>query len=128
MYSEDRIQGTIKGLNKYIYPNVDWQKEIFKNVTMNQRANINISGGSKIASYYVSAGIYRDTGIMKNISQGSFNNNIDNKRYNFQANINANVTKTTKVSLKLSTVIDDKTVQLSAQLILIEILYRKPIR
>ena len=45
---------------------------------------------------------------MKNISQGSFNNNIDNKRYNFQANINANVTKTTKVSLKLSTVIDDK--------------------
>lgn len=95
---------------------------------MNQRANINISGGSKIASYYVSAGIYRDTGIMKNISQGSFNNNIDNKRYNFQANINANVTKTTKVSLKLSTVIDDKTVQLSAQLILIEILYRKPIR
>lgn len=77
MYSEDRIQGTIKGLNKYIYPNVDWQKEIFKNVTMNQRANINISGGSKIASYYVSAGIYRDTGIMKNISQGSFNNNID---------------------------------------------------
>ena len=50
---------------------------------MNQRANINISGGSKIASYYVSAGIYRDTGIMKNISQGSFNNNIDNKRYNF---------------------------------------------
>lgn len=128
MYSEDRIQGTIKGLNRYIYPNVDWQKEIFKNVTMNQRANINISGGSKIASYYVSAGIYRDTGIMKNISQGSFNNNIDNKRYNFQANINANVTKTTKVSLKLSTVIDDKTVQLSAQLILIEILYRKPIR
>lgn len=108
MYSEDRIQGTIKGLNRYIYPNVDWQKEIFKNVTMNQRANINISGGSKIASYYVSAGIYRDTGIMKNISQGSFNNNIDNKRYNFQANINANVTKTTKVSLKLSTVIDDK--------------------
>ena len=87
MYSEDRIQGTIKGLNKYIYPNVDWQKEIFKNVTMNQRANINISGGSRIASYYVSAGIYRDTGIMKNISQGSFNNNIDNKRYNFQANI-----------------------------------------
>lgn len=65
MYSEDRIQGTIKGLNRYIYPNVDWQKEIFKNVTMNQRANINISGGSKIASYYVSAGIYRDTGIMK---------------------------------------------------------------
>ena len=108
MYSEDRIQETIKGLNRYIYPNVDWQKEIFKNVTMNQRANINISGGSKIASYYVSAGIYRDTGIMKNISQGSFNNNIDNKRYNFQANINANVTKTTKVSLKLSTVIDDK--------------------
>ena len=31
MYSEDRIQGTIKGLNRYIYPNVDWQKEIFKN-------------------------------------------------------------------------------------------------
>ena len=97
MYSEDKIQGTLKNLNPYIYPNVDWQKEIFKNVTMNQRANVNISGGTKIASYYLSAGFYRDTGIMKDISQGSFNNNIDNKRYNFQANINANVTKTGSV-------------------------------
>lgn len=77
MYSEDRIKATEQGLNPYIYPNVNWRKGIFKDVTMNQRANINISGGSKIAQYYISAGIYRDQGIMKKISQGSFNNNID---------------------------------------------------
>lgn len=108
MYSEDKINGTIEGRDPYIYPNVNWKDAIFKGYTMNQRANVNISGGSKIASYYLSAGIYHDTGNFKDISGGSFNNNIDMKRYNFQANITAKVTKTTKVGLKLSTVVDDK--------------------
>lgn len=108
MYSAEKIENTILGANKYIYPNVNWKKEIFKSSTMNQRANVNINGGSRIAQYYISAGVYRDTGLFRKISNGSFNNNIDLKRYNFQANVNANVTKTTKVRLKLSTVIDDK--------------------
>lgn len=108
LYSQDKIDGTLQGLNKYIYPNVDWRKEIFKDVTMNQRANVNVSGGSKLAQYYISAGVYKDKGLFKKISQGSFNNNIDVTRYNFQVNVNANVSKTTKVGLKLSTVIDDK--------------------
>lgn len=108
MYSEEKIKATIEGKNPYLYPNVNWTDEIFKGYTMNQRANINVSGGSKIASYYLSAGIYHDTGNFKQINEGSFNNNIDMKRYNFQANITAKVTKTTKIGLKLSTVVDDK--------------------
>lgn len=73
LYSQDKIDGTIQGLNKYIYPNVNWRKEIFKDVTMNQRANANVSGGSKLAQYYISAGVYKDKGLFKEISQGSFN-------------------------------------------------------
>lgn len=107
MYSSERIEATKKGLNPYLFPNVNWKNEIFKSTTMNQRANVNVSGGSKIAQYYISAGIYRDQGLFKEISHGSFKNNIDVRRYNFQANVNANVTKTTKLGLKLSTVIQD---------------------
>lgn len=73
LYSQDKIDGTIQGLNKYIYPNVNWRKEIFKDVTMNQRANANVSGGSNLAQYYISAGVYKDKGLFKEISQGSFN-------------------------------------------------------
>lgn len=80
MYSEERIKATIEGKNPYLYPNVNWADEIFKGYTMNQRANINVSGGSKIASYYLSAGIYHDTGNFKQINEGSFNNNIDMKK------------------------------------------------
>ena len=46
LYSEDKINGTIKKLNPYVYPNVDWYKEIFKEVTWNQRANFNVRGGT----------------------------------------------------------------------------------
>ncbi len=107
MYSQEQIEGTRNKLNPYLFPNVDWKKEIFKNATMNQRANVNASGGGRIAQYFISAGMYRDTGLLKSISHSSFDNNIDARRYNFQANVNANITKTTKASIKLSTVISD---------------------
>lgn len=107
LYTQDKIDGTIQGLNKYIYPDVDWRKEIFKDMTMNQRFNLNIRGGGNIAQYYISAGVYRDTGLFRKISQGSFDNNINVTRYNLQINVDANVTKTTKIGAKLSTVIDD---------------------
>lgn len=46
LYTEDFINGVREGKDPYIYPNVDWYKEIFKEATWNQRANMNIRGGN----------------------------------------------------------------------------------
>lgn len=101
-FSQERIQATKDGLNPYIYPNVDWMDYLFKKMTMNQSANLNVTGGTKRMDYFLSASINNDNGMLKNDPNNNFNNNIRNLRYSFQANLNVMVTPTTKVGVKLN--------------------------
>ena len=39
--------------NPYVYPTVDWMKEMFKDYTVNQRVNFNVRGGGSVATYYL---------------------------------------------------------------------------
>lgn len=48
-----RNQTTVEQRERY--PNVDWQKALFKDNTMSYNANINISGGTKFVKYFASA-------------------------------------------------------------------------
>ena len=95
-YSQDRIDATRTGINPYIYPDVNWADQIFKDYAMNQRANINISGGGPKVTYYMSLNVNHDTGLLDSPKYYSWNNNINNMAYNFQNNISVKVTPTTK--------------------------------
>lgn len=108
-YSEDKINGTINRLNPYIYPNVDWYNEIFKNNSFSERINFNIRGGSKVMDYFMSASFKHNDGHLKSISKDyfSFNNNINVRNYDFINNLNIKATRTTKVSLGLNLSITD---------------------
>ena len=44
-YTQQVIDNTRNHVNPYVYPDVDWQDMIFKKMNMNQRINVNISGG-----------------------------------------------------------------------------------
>lgn len=109
-YSQDRINGTAQNLNPYVYPNVNWYNELFNNHTFNQKANFNITGGGKKVDYFMSASMTHETGMIKGRSKEffSFDNNIDVKRYSFQNNINVNLGKTSKISLRLNAQMLDK--------------------
>lgn len=106
-YSQEKIQGTQNGLNPYIFPNVDWYNTLFKDFSMNQRANLNVRGGSEKIQYYLSASMFHDNGILKVPQVNDFNNNIDIKRYNFRNNITVNLSPTTKVDLKITALLED---------------------
>ena len=52
-YLESEIAARERGLNPYVYPTVDWKRMLFKDYTSNYRGNMNISGGGRVARYYV---------------------------------------------------------------------------
>ena len=107
-YSEAKIAATmIPNRNPYVYPAVDWIEEMFKPAAMNQRVNFNISGGGKVARYYLAATFNQDNGLMRNEGMNNFNTNIDLKKYNVRTNFNVNVTKTTEVAFKFQGNFDD---------------------
>ena len=99
-YSISKIYGTQNGGDPNIFPNVDWYNELFKDYTLNRKANLNVNGGGDIAQYYLSVSHNNDTGLLKVDPLNNFNNNIDIKRSNLRANINIDLTNTTKIAVK----------------------------
>lgn len=106
-FTDKQIQGTLEGGDPYLYPNVNWYNTIFKDVTYNQAANINVSGGTKNMDYFVSATFNNDMGLLNEAKENPFENNIQNLGYSFQANVNTNITNTTRMGIKLNVHIQD---------------------
>ncbi|WP_225974216.1 SusC/RagA family TonB-linked outer membrane protein [Arachidicoccus ginsenosidivorans] len=106
-YTEEKIDNTISGVNPYVYPTNDWRKLMFKDQTTTQRFNLSLSGGGGVAQYYVSGSYNKDNGLMKVDKRNNFNSNISLNSYSLRSNIDVNVTKTTKLTLRLSGSFDD---------------------
>ena len=99
-YTEDQIRNTIAGKDPYLYPNVDWLKEIFNDWGHNRRVNVNVRGGSEKVAYYASVSYFNETGMTvtdKNIN--TYDSKMKYSRYNFTTNLNIDVTPTTKVEI-----------------------------
>ena len=99
-YTEDQIRNTIAGKDPYLYPNVDWLKEIFNDWGHNRRVNVNVRGGSEKVAYYASVSYFNETGMTvtdKNID--TYDSKMKYSRYNFTTNFNIDVTPTTKVDI-----------------------------
>ena len=86
-------------VNKYLYPNVDWMKELYKNFGRNRRANLNVRGGAPNASYYISLSYYDESGLTKTDPKQPYSTEISYNRYNFLTNINLKATKKTTMDV-----------------------------
>ena len=107
LYPQNKIDGTRMGLNPYAFPNVDWYDEMFKSGAMSQNLNVNVRGGGKKMDYFSSVSVNHDNGVLKNNKDFSYDNNINIMRYVFQNNINAYLTKTSTLSLRLNVQLRD---------------------
>ena len=99
-YTDEQIRNTIAGKDPYLYPNVDWLKEIFNDWGHNRRVNVNVRGGSEKVAYYASVSYFNETGMTvtdKNID--TYDSKMKYSRYNFTTNLNIDVTPTTKVEI-----------------------------
>jgi TonB-linked SusC/RagA family outer membrane protein len=107
-YSLEKIKITEQAnRNQNVYPGVNWFDELFEESTFNDRFNFNVSGGGKVARYYLASTVNSDNGILKVDNRNNFNNNIKFKRVSLRSNVDIDITKTTEVSIKFSGNFDD---------------------
>ena len=109
LYTAEQIANTRNHVNGEIFPDVNWYKEMFKNASYNQKANMNVRGGTNKIVYFMNLNVSHETGMLRNRSKEfySFNNNIDYMRYAFQNNIDFNMSKSSKISLHLYAGLDN---------------------
>lgn len=123
-YSLEKIDKTIAGVDPILYPTTDWQKEMFKDYTINKRFNFSINGGGKVAKYYVSLAASQDNGVLDVPKVSNFNSNIDYKQFQLRSNTNIGLSETTKLKLSFIGNYDDYTGPLDSG----QDLYRKVMR
>lgn len=98
-YSIDAVQKTAAGTDPILYPNVNWFDAIYNDFGRNRSATANLSGGVSNARYFVSLGYYGEDGLFK--TDDAVNSAVKQNygRYNVSANLNWDITGTTKMDL-----------------------------
>ena len=104
-YSAEDIEMYRSGADSDLYPNVDWFDTMFNNMAANQRVNLNITGGSDIVRYYVAGSFYNESSIYKNAGNiYGYDSSIRYNKFNFRANVDLNLTKSTVINLNLANI------------------------
>jgi len=96
------------------YPNVDWQKELFRDTGYAYNPHVNISGGTERMRYFVSVGAFTQNGLFKQQAL-PYDFNFKYKRFNYRANLDFDVTKTTTISVNLGGRVDTKNTPYSGE-------------
>lgn len=90
-----------------LYPDIDWMDYIMKRSAIQSQHNVNISGGVDRVRYFVSMGIYTQDGLFKEFGT-EYDSNFSYKRYNYRANLDFDLTKSTVLSANVSGRIENK--------------------
>ena len=69
-----------------VYPSTNWFKYLMNDHAWQEQYNINVSGGTERARYFVSVGMLNQDGLFKTFDQGD-DTNFKYRRYNFRANL-----------------------------------------
>ena len=107
IYPKDKIEQTRRGADRILYPNNDWIDQLIKPYTMNQRFNANISGGGRVARFYLAGTFNIDNGVLRNDAGNDFKNNISLKNYSIRSNTDLQLTKTTVATVRVYAQFDD---------------------
>lgn len=107
-YSAEAIQKYADGSDPDLYPNVNWMDELYKDGSWNERINLNVSGGTDIAKYFVSGAFYNENGLFAVDNMKDYNSSVSYKRFNFRANVDVKVTPSTMLNVNLATAFERK--------------------
>lgn len=107
LYSQEKIDATRRGLDPYVFPNVNWYDEMFRKGSMSQNVNVSVRGGGRKMDYFSSASFHNDNGMLKNSDVFSYKNDLRVQRYVLQNNINVYITRTTRLTAKVNAQLRD---------------------
>lgn len=85
------------GADKYGHPNIDWYDAALKSSAPIESYNLNVSGGSSIARYFVSLGYFNQEGFFKSSNVNSYETNLRTDRYLINSKLEIDITDELKV-------------------------------
>lgn len=106
-FSNEQLEKFRTHSDPILYPDVNWLDYCMKNSAFQSQHNVNISGGIDNMRYFVSAGMFTQAGMFKQFN-ATDNFNFDYKRYNYRANLDFDITKSTLLSVNIGGRVESK--------------------
>ncbi|MGC4232986.1 MAG: SusC/RagA family TonB-linked outer membrane protein [Niabella sp.] len=87
IYTRDQINAYRSQSDPFLYPDVDWNRELFKTNSLISRYTVNAAGSSRLLNYFVSLDYQNQEGLFRESDQNKYPTNINYKRYMLRSNI-----------------------------------------
>lgn len=100
-YTDAEMENFKNGLNPYVYPNVNWKEQVFKNTAHETNAFVSMYGGAENVQYYTQLSYTDAKGLYRNPDQGDWNSQLMYSKVNIRANVDFQVTKSTRVKTNI---------------------------
>ena len=108
VYTPEVIQKYRDGSDPDLYPNVDWVDYLYKDLSFNERVNVNVTGGGSTAKYYISGGCYNEDGLFARDNMKEYNTSVFYRKFNFRSKVEVQLHKYTKLNINLATTFERK--------------------
>ena len=100
-YTSAELQKFVDNSDPLVYPNVNWKDEVFKNTAHESNAYLSFFGGTDKVQYYTQLDYTDARGLYKNPDQGDWNSQLRYSKANIRANVDFEVSNTTRVSANI---------------------------
>ena len=102
--TESQIDLYRQGVDRDLYPNINWMDELIDQTVHSHRYTVNFRGGAENAKYFVSGGYYQTDGVFKENPDpnAKYDSNFGFERFSLRSNVDLKVTKTTQLSIDLA--------------------------
>jgi len=95
LYSKAEMQTIQYGLDKDLYPDVDWQKEMVNPTSFQQTYYASAQGGGEMARYFLSLGTSEETAAYHMDKNSPYKASTGYNTYSYRTNLDISLTKTT---------------------------------
>ena len=107
LYSDEQLAAFRDHTNPLLYPDINWIDYCMNKAAFQSQHNVSISGGTNNMRYFVSAGLFTHDGMFKQFNLTD-DFNFDYKRYNYRANLDFDISKTTLLSVNIGGRVESK--------------------
>ncbi|GAA0549348.1 TonB-dependent receptor [Chitinophaga japonensis] len=108
-FTERDLELFQSGEDPIFHPSVDWFKTMLKPHSLQSQYNLNISGGTEMTRYFISAGYFDQNGAYRYADyHPEYSANPKYKRYNFRSNFDFDVTPMFTVKVNLAGQVEDQ--------------------
>lgn len=125
VYGSNVINAYRDGSNLLYYPNVNWADETFRNVSNNDRFNVEFKGGTSNFRYYTNVQLLTNKGFIKNFQNDGYSTQNKYTRGTLRSNMDIDLGPKTKLHTHLYGLLTEQS-QPGAQADLWSMIYKVP--